>query len=131
MWGIRSVNEQPNVVSNLNMKLTRTEYDALLKRNPKLHPEDTRQSSKLEQDHKNEQVEFSQVKEGNTFKGLICITDVRKRLLDDDNLAEKFHVDCLRYEKIIQGDSTGYFRIFTTQRKCTKEESPHTLIEIY
>lgn len=59
------------------------------------------------------------------------VTSVRKCLLDEDNLCEKYHVDCLRYSGIIPDDSPDKVRIETTQRKAAKGEEEHTLIEVF
>lgn len=92
---------------------------------------DSRKSSKLEQGTKNEPLVADKVKERDTGAGFILITDFRKRLLDDDNLCEKFHVDALRYSGYIKNDSRKQYKIFTTQEKLSKEIEPYTLIEIH
>lgn len=111
------------------MKLTQNEYRDLIKKHPNLA--DTREPAKLEQPIVQKLVRGKKDKDLGTETVRIEITDVRKRLTDDDNLCEKFLVDCLRREGYIKDDSVKYVRIFTTQRKCTNREEPHTLIEIY
>ena len=61
---------------------------------------------------------------------LVRTTSVRNRLLDEDNLCEKYHVDLCRYAGIIPGDEAGTTKIETTQRKAHKGEEEHTLIEV-
>jgi hypothetical protein len=68
--------------------------------------------------------------EKHSGKVLIRIEDVRRRLLDSDNLVAKFHVDCLRYAKIICGDAPGQASIQVSQRKLREGEFPHTNITI-
>jgi hypothetical protein len=61
---------------------------------------------------------------------LVRVTSVRKRLIDEDNLCEKFHIDCLRYAGLIPDDSPDKVRIETTQRKAGKDEDERVIIEI-
>jgi hypothetical protein len=62
---------------------------------------------------------------------LVRVTGVRSRLLDEDNLCEKFHIDCLRYAGIIPDDSPDKVRIETRQRKAVKGEAECTVIEVF
>jgi hypothetical protein len=62
---------------------------------------------------------------------LVCITSVRKRLIDEDNLAEKYHVDLCRYAGIISGDEASKTKIETTQRKAQKGEEEKVIIEVF
>lgn len=62
---------------------------------------------------------------------LVRVTSVRCRLIDEDNLCEKYHVDCLRYAGIIPDDSPDKVRIETSQRKTAKGEAEHTVIEVW
>ena len=62
---------------------------------------------------------------------LVCVTSVRKRLLDQDNLCEKFHVDLLRRAGVIYDDAPGQCQIETRQRKIEKGEQEHSLIEVF
>lgn len=68
---------------------------------------------------------------GDTAKFLVRVTSIRKRLLDEDNLCEKFHVDCLRYAGILPSDAPHTTRIVTTQRACREGEEEKTLIEVF
>jgi hypothetical protein len=56
---------------------------------------------------------------------------VRRRLLDEDNLCEKYHVDCCRYAGLIPGDSPAEIQIQTRQRKAARGEEEHTQIDIF
>lgn len=62
---------------------------------------------------------------------LVRVTSYRRRLLDEDNLCEKFHVDCLRYAGIIPGDAPGQTRIEVRQEKVRKGEAEEIVIEVY
>lgn len=70
-------------------------------------------------------------KEPNAGRVLVRVTSVRKRLLDEDNICEKFHVDLCRYSGMLRGDEPDKTAIQTTQRKAGKEEEEHTMIEIF
>lgn len=61
---------------------------------------------------------------------LVRVTSVRSRLIDEDNLCEKYHVDLCRYAGIIPDDAPGVCRIETTQRKAAKGEAQHSIIEV-
>lgn len=62
---------------------------------------------------------------------LVRVTSVRKRLLDEDNLCEKYHVDCLRYSCVIQEDRPGKAKIEVCQRKAEPGEAEHVVIEVF
>lgn len=62
---------------------------------------------------------------------LVRVTSVRRRLLDDDNLCEKYLVDALRYSGLLPGDSPRTTRIETGQRQAKEGEDEHTLVEIF
>ena len=72
----------------------------------------------------------AQVKKRDRRKFLVRVTSFRYRLLDEDNICEKYHVDLCRYAGCISGDSPAQTRIVTTQKKISKEEAQYTLIEI-
>ena len=62
---------------------------------------------------------------------LVRVTSVRSRLIDEDNLCEKYHVDCCRYAGLIPDDSPDLVRIETRQRKTLKGEEECTAIEVF
>jgi hypothetical protein len=62
---------------------------------------------------------------------LVRVTAVRKRLLDDDNACEKYHVDCLRYAGVIHSDARSTTRIKTAQRRCAEGESEKVIVEVF
>jgi hypothetical protein len=70
------------------------------------------------------------VKAKNTERILVRVTSVRNRLLDEDNLCEKYVVDCCRYAGLIPSDAPDKTKIEVTQRKCEAGETEHVLIEI-
>jgi hypothetical protein len=72
-----------------------------------------------------------QVQERSSQRFLVRVTSIRKRLLDEDNLCEKYHVDLCRYAGMLPGDEAGTTKIETTQRKALKAEEEQTIIEIF
>lgn len=72
-----------------------------------------------------------EVKAKDSRRFLVRVTDVRKRLLDDDNGVEKFHVDCLRYAGILPSDAPGQTTIERGQRKAGKGEQERVIIEVF
>lgn len=65
-----------------------------------------------------------------TGKFLVRVTSFRRRLLDEDNLCEKYHVDCARYAGLLPGDDPSQARIETRQEKVRSKEEERTEIVI-
>lgn len=61
---------------------------------------------------------------------LVRVTSYRHRLLDEDNLCEKYHVDCLRYAGIVQDDSAEKARIEVSQIKVGRKEEERVEITV-
>lgn len=61
----------------------------------------------------------------------IVFVSVRKRLLDPDNVCEKWMLDALRFVGAICGDEPDKIALETTQRKARKGEVEHTEITVY
>lgn len=70
-------------------------------------------------------------KRRDTRRFLVRVTSVRRRLIDEDNLCEKYAVDCCRYAGLLPGDGPGQTKIEVIQRKASKEEEECTVIEIF
>lgn len=85
----------------------------------------------VESDSRNATLVAGQVQVAACQRVLVRVTSVRTRLLDEDNLCEKYHVDLLRYAGIISGDEAGKTKIEVAQRKARKGEKEHTLIEVF
>jgi len=64
-------------------------------------------------------------------KFLVRVTSIRNRLLDEDNLAEKFHVDLCRYAGLIPDDRPGQTRIEVCQEKAEPGAAEEVRIEVY
>jgi hypothetical protein len=60
----------------------------------------------------------------------VGVVTVRKRLLDEDNICEKYVVDLCRYAGILPDDCPQKTKIVTTQRKCGPDEPEHVEIII-
>jgi hypothetical protein len=65
-----------------------------------------------------------------TGKFLVRVTSFRRRLLDEDNLAEKYHVDCCRYAGLLPSDAPQKAKIEVAQQKVGMKEDEYTLVEI-
>lgn len=72
-----------------------------------------------------------QKKEGDSRCFLVRVTSFRRRLIDTDNLCEKFVVDCCRYAGLIPDDRPGQTEIEVRQQKVGKEDIERTEVEIY
>jgi len=92
---------------------------------------DTGPDAVVERPAIHEPLAANQGEEGATGKLFIRFVSVRKRLLDPDNLAEKWLLDCLRYCRAIHGDEPEKISIETTQRKAAKGETEHTEIAVW
>ena len=88
------------------------------------------EAAKLERNLRNGPLAKSEAEKGNPERVLVRVTSVRRRLIDEDNLAEKYHVDCCRYAGLIHADSPDQTKIEVCQRKAAKDEAEHTIIEI-
>jgi len=88
------------------------------------------EAAKLERNSGDGPLAKGETEKGNPERVLVRVTSVRKRLIDEDNLAEKYHVDCCRYAGLIHGDEPSKTKIEVCQRKAAKDEAEHTIIEI-
>lgn len=80
-------------------------------------------TSKLERNPSHEPLEKKLLQKADSRPVLVRIVASRKRLIDEDNMCEKFLVDCLRYSGAIPDDSPQDVHIVTTQRKCKTNEA--------
>jgi len=95
-----------------------------------LNPESSRKNAIVERVTGDGTLGPRKVEKRHTAKFLVRITSFRRRLLDEDNLAEKYHVDCCRYAGLIPSDAPGCAKIETAQKKVGMKEDEYTLIEI-
>ena len=94
------------------------------------HTDRAGETTKLERNLGNGSLAKGEAEKGNSERVLVRVTSVRKRLIDEDNLCEKFHVDACRYAGLIHGDEPSKTKIEVCQRKAEKGEAEHTIIEI-
>lgn len=78
--------------------------------------------SLVERDTGDAALDPAQAQAIHTGRVLVRVTSFRKRLLDEDNLCEKYHLDCLRYAGIIQDDSAAKAKIEVSQVKIGSKE---------
>jgi len=67
----------------------------------------------------------------NAGRFLVRVTSRRKRLLDEDNLCEKYAVDCCRYAGLIPGDGPGQTKIEVRQEKAEPGAAEEIHIQIF
>ena len=72
-----------------------------------------------------------QIQKGIGGRFLVRVTAVRCRLLDEDNLCEKYHVDLCRYAGILPQDSPGTAKIEVCQRKADPGEQEAVTVEVF
>jgi hypothetical protein len=94
------------------------------------HLADTGAAPELERNPGDATLAAPQAEAGHPQRVFVRVTSVRKRLLDPDNLCEKYHVDCCRYAGFLLGDSDKHLTLTTNQRKAAKGEEEHTEIQI-
>lgn len=135
------------------MKLSKADLAMMLKRNPQLtsdapralapvakvvvaesiydsNPRSKNANTKLERVACNEPLETHQAKKSDSGKYRVCCTSFRRRLLDEDNLAEKYHVDACRYSGLLPDDAPDRCQISVSQVKVKTKEEEKTVIVI-
>lgn len=60
----------------------------------------------------------------------VVVTSFRRRLLDEDNLAIKWHLDALRYAGILRDDSPAEISVKACQQKVKTKDEERTEILI-
>ena len=91
----------------------------------------SRETAELESDISNGALGKVQVQKGTSGRFLVRVTSFRRRLLDEDNLCEKYHCDLCRYSGIISGDSPATTQIEVCQQKVAKGKPEETKVEIW
>jgi len=87
-------------------------------------------SPQLERPVRDDALAAPQVEGPDTAQFLVRVTSFRRRLLDEDNLAVKFHVDCCRYAGLIPSDAPSQTHIEVRQEKVKGKDDERTEIEI-
>jgi len=95
-----------------------------------LNADNEGKGSKLECLAKHESVGKGEAKAHHSGFLDVVVTSFRRRLLDEDNLAVKWHVDALRYAGILYQDSPDRVSIKANQIKVKSKEEERTEITI-
>jgi len=95
-----------------------------------IRAKNTRQTAKLERNPSDAPLEAKKNQRSASSRFLVRIESRRKRLLDEDNICEKYLVDLLRYSGIIANDSPDQCRIEVSQTKCRKCEPEEISVEV-
>lgn len=90
----------------------------------------SRTAPKLERSARNAALPKSQREDAYSGRFLVRVKSFRHRLLDEDNLCEKYHVDCLRYAGIISDDSAAKTKIEVSQEKIGSKETERIEITV-
>jgi hypothetical protein len=85
--------------------------------------------AKLESNLGNAPLAAEEIQRPSGERLLVRVTSIRRRLLDEDNLCEKYHVDLCRYAGIIPCDSPDKIKIEVCQFKAGRGEQEKTIIE--
>lgn len=76
-----------------------------------------------------EPVAAAQAQARDTARYVVRVISHRARLLDEDNLCPKYHVDSCRYAGLLPSDAPGQTEIRTSQVQVSKRDEM-TIIEI-
>jgi len=133
---------QAQVSAQLHGKPTDAQVDAFMrqfmqpkptKRAAKIYTNETNHptsSPVLERDSRPRPLAAGQTQEGNPARFLVRVTSYRRRLLDEDNLCEKYFCDCCRYAGLLPEDSADVAKIEVCQIKVAHKHEEKTVIEI-
>ncbi len=84
----------------------------------------------FEQALRHEPLAKAKGKEAHSGRFRVLVTSYRRRLTDQDNLAPKFFIDCLRYAGVIPDDTPQAIDYSITQVKVRKKEEERTEIQV-
>jgi hypothetical protein len=96
-----------------------------------LSDENAGKIAKLESNPCDAPLEKKEVQRRSRERFLVSIKSKRKRLIDEDNLCEKYLVDLLRYSRVIPDDSPDQCRVEVSQEKCRKGEPEEITIKVW
>lgn len=97
----------------------------------KVLPKSTGVIAELERNISNGTLGQEKIQEPTRPKFFVRVTSFRRRLLDEDNLCEKYHVDLCRYSGALPSDSAKEARIKVNQKKVKTQEEERVEIAIY
>ena len=104
--------------------------DSFFARNGHLNPDSPTPRSELERAPRPRPLATPQGQDGHPDRVLVRVVSHRRRLLDEDNLAEKYFVDCARYAGLISGDSPEQTKIEVSQVKVKAKQDERTELTI-
>ena len=87
-------------------------------------------TAKLESNLGNEPLGETPIQAGGHRRVLVRVTSFRRRLLDEDNLCEKFLVDCCRFSGLLQADDPRAAKIEVAQEQVGSKEREFVRITI-
>ncbi len=96
-----------------------------------LHPDGPGPLAKLERVAGDGAMGAVSIQKGIGRRFRVVVKSRRKRLLDIDNLAEKYHVDLCRYAGVISSDAPGTTEIEVSQEKVFGKEPEEVVIEVW
>jgi Holliday junction resolvase RusA-like endonuclease len=70
-------------------------------------------------------------KERDTRRFLVRVVSYRRKLIDVDNLCEKYVVDCCRYAGVLPDDGPAQTQIEVRQEKVGNESEEKTVVEVW
>jgi len=85
---------------------------------------------KLERDIGDGPLAEGQIQEAAPARILVRVESFRRRLIDEDNLCEKYAVDCCRYAGLLPSDAPNKTKIEVSQTKVYDEKDERTEITI-
>jgi hypothetical protein len=94
------------------------------------HADCKRKVAVVERSDRHESLGTAPIQKANDERIVVRVRSVRKRLLDEDNLCEKYLVDALRYCGLIPDDAPNKVKIEVSQEKCGEGEDERVTIEI-
>lgn len=110
--------------------------DEILKRFPNASESFIRQNSGQAQSPEpeypvlNEPLATTPREEGNPSSFRVSVRSFRKRLIDPDNLAPKFFIDCCRYSGLIPNDTAQDISLEVSQEKSEDERTEITITKL-
>jgi hypothetical protein len=110
--------------------MTQQQYEAYTQRRAAALMAARQQGAIAQQPARNEPLAQAQAEEGDTSRCLVRVTSYRSRLLDEDNLVAKYHIDALRYAGVLASDAPQHTHIECRQVKVHKGQTEGTLIEV-
>ena len=90
-----------------------------------------RKAAKLESNPRDAALDAKEVQGRPSQKFLVRVTSLRRRLIDEDNLCEKYAVDLCRYAGILPSDEASQCKIEVCQEKVGKEKPEETIVEVF